>query len=258
MFAAYLALGDSMTIDLYPYLDAGRERPVGRQDIGAAALLHHNDVHLWPDFINRDLQHMWPGIHFANYAEDGATTHDMLTPAHNRALAGYADTPVIVTLTIGGNDLLNALNTTSRQRGVVLEKLVKEIQARYKQILQAMNSQLAYAVILPTTVYDPTDDTGVMPGAAESFGKLPIEHLHTFNDFVRTIASDFDNTILADVHAHFRGHGARAQNGELWYWPPGPIEPSARGASEIRRVWLDSLVAARQTRPELFRIRRLG
>jgi hypothetical protein len=43
--------------------------------------------------------------------------------------------------------------------------------------------------------------------------------------------------LLADVHRHFLGHGVTAPAQERWYWSPNPIEPSARGASEIRRVW---------------------
>lgn len=28
---------------------------------------------------------------------------------------------------------------------------------------------------------------------------------------------------------------------DSWYWAPGPIEPSARGASEIRRMFWNAL-----------------
>ena len=40
-----------------------------------------------------------------------------------------------------------------------------------------------------------------------------------------------------DVHRHFLGRGVTAAEGDRWYWRRNLIEPNARGASEIRRVW---------------------
>jgi hypothetical protein len=52
------------------------------------------------------------------------------------------------------------------------------------------------------------------------------------------------DAFVADVHAHFHGHGAstgdpRPANRELWYC--GVIEPNAYGAHEIRSVWWHAL-----------------
>ena len=50
MFNRYAALGDSMSIDLYPSLDLGyAEIP-----IGAAALLHTNQDATWPEIRGND------------------------------------------------------------------------------------------------------------------------------------------------------------------------------------------------------------
>jgi hypothetical protein len=49
--------------------------------------------------------------------------------------------------------------------------------------------------------------------------------------------------MLAEVHAHFLGHGVSVLERERWYWRHNLIEPSARGASEIRRVWWDALTS---------------
>ena len=58
-FRSYVALGDSMSIDLYPALDAGevdvavaleRVPEAGAvAPLGAASLLHRNDDARWPD-----------------------------------------------------------------------------------------------------------------------------------------------------------------------------------------------------------------
>jgi hypothetical protein len=43
------------------------------------------------------------------------------------------------------------------------------------------------------------------------------------------------------VHERFLGHGVSVGERERWYWRYNLIEPSARGASEIRRVWWECL-----------------
>jgi hypothetical protein len=85
-------------------------------------------------------------------------------------------------------------------------------------------------------VYDPTDGTGRLPGL-DAYGRLPLEQLDRFNQQVRETAGSIPNTIVADVHRHFRRHGLTAPELDRWYWNRNPIEPNARGASEIRRVW---------------------
>ena len=92
-----------------------------------------------------------------------------------------------------------------------------------------------------TTVYDPTDGTGRLPGL-ESAGRLPLEYLDRFNRTVRDLAGASDGVLMADVHRHFLGHGMTAPERDRWYWQRNPIEPNARGASEIRRVWLETIV----------------
>jgi hypothetical protein len=58
---------------------------------------------------------------------------------------------------------------------------------------------------------------------------------------VRVLARESGRILLADVHRHFLGHGATAAEPDRWYWKRNPIEPNARGASEIRRVWLETM-----------------
>src|SRR2546427_121877 len=67
------------------------------------------------------------------------------------------------------------------------------------------------------------------------------EHLDRFNDHVRETAAAMPGVVLADVHRHFLGHGVAAPEPERWYWRRNLVEPSAKGASEIRRVWWEAL-----------------
>ena len=82
--------------------------------------------------------------------------------------------------------------------------------------------------------------TGRLPGL-DSDRRLPIEYLASFNQRVRVLARESGRILLADVHRHFHGHGRTAPEADRWYWKPNPIEPNARGASEIRRVWLETI-----------------
>lgn len=237
----YVALGDSMSIDRYPTLDledrgvivASHELPVG-----AASLLHSNDDDLWPEFAGIDLSHRLDGIRKVDVCIDGGTIGDVLgrqlDGVHPRVRAATR----LVTVTAGGNDLLGALF----QRGVDgLVRSTTEGIRRYDRLATTLREAFPVAVVVLTTVYDPTDGSGQLPGLSDVVGRLPMEHLDRFNDAVRQAAATHRDTVLADVHAHFLGHGITAEPDDEWYWHPNPIEPAARGASEIRRVWLEAL-----------------
>lgn len=240
-FSLYVALGDSMSTDHYPTCDVrGLDGPPARLDpLGAAALLHSNDDRRWPEFRGRDLEQVSPGMKFLNLAEDGAMIDDVTTEELARLGRDSSDPGILITLTAGGNDLLDALAA-----GRPLDRELRLIERRYSDLVATVCEELPAATILLTTVYDPTDGTGVLPGM-ERLGRLPLEHLDRFNARVRSLANEAEGALLADVHEHFLGHGAGATEKERWYWSRNPIEPNARGASEIRRVWYQAVSGER-------------
>jgi hypothetical protein len=277
----YVALGDSMSIDLYPALDLEeRGGTTARGGIGAASLFHRNDDVLWPAFAGRDLLRRHPGIRRVDRCTDGATiahTLDAQLPAVPPEARPGAR---VVTVTAGGNDLLGGLWEGLAARvdpfaadpgpepyhglaglGLGLSELAGDPAGRgaaggtafsclhpapaeavrgYRELVDRVLAAFPSAVVILTTVYDPTDGTGRLPGVPETMGPLPMELLARFNDAVRA-AAGHHRTRLADVHDRFLGHGLSAPAPERWYWAPNPIEPGARGASEIRRAWLDAL-----------------
>ena len=237
LFTLYVALGDSMTTDHYPTCDARNlDAPPGRLDpLGAAAQLFSNDDDRCPEFRGRDLARLHPGVELLNLAEDGAMIDDVTTEELSRLGHDSDDPEILLTLTAGGNDLLDAL--AARQP---LDREVRRIERRYTELVETVLEELPAATLVLTTVYDPTDATGRLPGL-ESAGRLPLEHLDRFNEAVRDLARASDNVLLADVHRHFLGHGMTAPERDRWYWRRNPIEPNARGASEIRRVWLETI-----------------
>jgi acyl-CoA thioesterase I len=248
-FSRYVALGDSISIDLYPALHhagaASESAAVDlRRGLGAASLLYRNDDELWPEFAGRDLVSLMPGIEFRNehdlaapirsiatdnFTTDGATTAHVL--AYQLPRMASSDESTLVTVTAGGNDLLEYVGAADPP-----ERLVVDLVARIRRILDRTLEKRPNSVILLGTVYDPSDGTNDL-----GWGPLDREAhwLAEFNARVRSMASS--RVRLADIHRHFLGHGRTAAAGNFWYWPELIIEPGCRGASEVRRVWLDAL-----------------
>jgi GDSL-like lipase/acylhydrolase family protein len=253
VFVEYIALGDSMSIDLYPALDLGetdvavaleRDPSAGRvAAVGAASLLYRNDDVHWPDEIGRDLLSRYPGIQFTNLATDAATIGDVfggqlpeLTPS---------DEPTLITLTVGTHDLLSAL--ANRPRGPLLERIARDIAGAYDALIDAIRVERPEALLLVTTVPDPSDRTGVVPGVLPEAGRLRLSALDTLNTHIRELAARRDGVALADAYLHFLGHGAAAPEEDRWFWRRSLLEPNARGANELRLVWLDAVERAERT-----------
>ena len=236
-FTLYVALGDSMSTDHYPTCDVRLlDVPPDRLDpLGAAALLYRNDDLRWPELRGQDLMHASPDAEFLNLAEDGVMIDDVATEELARLGRDSRDPGILITLTAGGNDLLDALAGGER-----LDQAVNRIMRRYTDLVETVRDELPRAALVLTTVYDPTDGTGLLPGH-DTYGRLPLEHLDRFNDHVRETAAAMPGVVLADVHRHFLGHGVAAPEPERWYWRRNLVEPSAKGASEIRRVWWEAL-----------------
>ncbi|MDQ3951147.1 MAG: SGNH/GDSL hydrolase family protein [Gemmatimonadota bacterium] len=254
-FVEYVALGDSMSIDLYPALDVGetdvavaleRDPAAGPvAPLGAASLLYRNDEAHWPDEVGRDLVSRYPGISFNNLATDAATIGDVfggqlpeLTPS---------DEPTLITLTVGTHDLLSAF--ANRPRSALLEAIARDVANAYDALVDAIRGERPEALVLLTTVVDPSDRTGVIPGVLSGAGKLPLSALDALNAHIRTLAAGRDGVALADAYAHFLGHGTTAPEEDRWFWRRSLLEPNARGANELRRVWLDAVDRAERAQP---------
>ena len=233
-YTHYVALGDSMSIDLYPSLDLDAD--VEELPVGAASLLYRNHDATWPKMSGVDLATRFAGIEFCNLAADGARTIDVEGPQLSKLRARVpAGAAAVVTLTAGGNDLLLAFDADDH-----LDRATRDAAVHVGRCVEGILAHLPGAVVLVTTVYDPTDGSGVLPGDEEQLGQLPVEYLFDFNDRVRDLANG-ERVRVADAQRHFRGRGADAVEDERWYWPDNPIEPGARGAHELRRLWLATL-----------------
>lgn len=249
-FTRYVALGDSVSIDLYPALDAGEvdvavalervETAGAIAPLGAASLLFQNDDARWPDEQGEDLSIRYPGIELQNLAADGATIGDVF--GEQLSLVDESDEATLVTLSVGGNDLFSAF--ANKPRISLMEAIARDVSDAYEFLLDAVRRARPRSLILLTTIYDPSDGTAHVPGILEGAGPMPLRFLHELNDRIRSLAFGTPGVALADVHAHFLGHGVSVPEAERWYWGRSPVEPNAMGAHEIRRVWRDAIDAA--------------
>lgn len=232
----YVSLGDSMSIDAY----------AGGPGKGAASLLLKNRDEDFPDWQGKDLQTVMPGVRLIPLAMDGATSATVRY-AQIPQLKEMKIRPDIITLTIGGNDLVQTFGSES-----ATQERYRDVQENVDWTLRELRKMVGSKVpIIVGTIYDPSDGTG--DGATLNVGAwtAALTWLGRFNDALKTVAGE-QNCPVADIHAHFLGHGLtvgdptqyepRPENRDLWYC--GIIEPNAWGASAIRSLWWETLVAA--------------
>lgn len=246
-FVQYVALGDSMSIDLYPALDAGETdvkvalewdaRAGDVAPLGAASLFYRNADARYPAFAGKDLVSRHEGITQLNVAEDGATIGDVF--GFQLPSVEAANTATLFTLSVGGNDLMSAF--ANKPDVALLQRFVRDISDAFEFLVESLRRTRPDSAIIVSTVYDPSDKTRKIPGFFDAAGPLPLESLHALNDRIASIAQATPRCAVADVHDHFQGHGISAPEADRWYWKRSFIEPGARGASEIRRLWLDAL-----------------
>ena len=228
MAKLYAAIGDSMSIDVY----------AGGPGRGAASLLHRNRDTDFPDWTGRDLH--THGYDALDLTSDGATTVGVLNQQVPR-LDRRAD---VVTITMGGNDLMTAYGDS-----VAGEAVIEHVTTLGDNILRRLRP--AVGTIVLTTVYDPSDGTGAVPSNVLPPWRDGPRLVRALNTALAGLAQQH-GALLADVHARFLGHGSaagdpgqphpRPDGKNLWYC--GVIEPNAWGAHEIRRTWWDCLETA--------------
>ncbi len=229
----YVALGDSISIDDY----------AGGPGRGGASLLFRNRDDDFPEWRGRDLISSAADTAFCLLASDGATSRSVLDVQLPR-LAAMGVRPTLVTLTVGGNDVLGAYGDTR----LALE-IVGVVGALGDRALDRLRG-LARAgdPVIVGTVYDPSDGTseawrvGLPPWP--DVADVVVELNHT----LKAVAAEHD-ALVADIHQRFLGHGLQAGNPAqpnprprdrtLWYC--NIIEPNAWGADAVRAAFWAAL-----------------
>jgi lysophospholipase L1-like esterase len=229
----YVALGDSISIDLY----------AGGPGRGGASLLARNRDDDFPGWRGHDLATARPELGFGLLATDGGTTASLLDVQLPR-LESSGAVPRVVTLTVGGNDVLGAYGDTP----LALE-IVSVVGARVGRALDRLHALVPPAdPVVVGTVYDPSDGTG----EAWRVGLPPwpdvVDVLAELNATLRAVASEHA-AVVADIHGRFLGHGLQAGNpgqddarpGDRALWYCHVIEPNAWGANAVRGAFWAAL-----------------
>ena len=225
----YVALGDSISVDEY----------AGGPGRGGASLLVRNRDDDFPQWRGHDLD----GLPLHLLATDGGTTASLLADQLPR-LERLGARPSLVTVTIGGNDLLACYGDT---RAAL--RAVSTVRRRVTRALDRVRRMaLPSARFVVGTVYDPSDGTGDAARVGLPAWPDVVAVLAELNETLRTVARRHDAAV-AEIHSRFLGHGlsrgnpaqgdARPPDRHLWYC--NVIEPNAWGANGVRAAFWAAL-----------------
>ena len=230
---AYVALGDSISIDDY----------AGGPGRGGASLLFRNRDDDFPSWRGQDLVSDDPDAVFALLATDGATV-DTVERGQLPRLEALDVRPTLVTLTVGGNDVLSCFGDTA---GAL--RTVAEVTDGVTRVLDRVQGRLAPGGrVVVGTVYDPSDGTA----DADRLGLPPwpeaVAVLAELNAALRDVAAR-SGAAVAEIDRVFLGHGllagdpsrpeARPAERDLWFC--SVIEPNAWGAGGVRDAFWAAL-----------------
>lgn len=193
----YLALGDSISIDRYTGIKGGGAVSQFSRLIGADEL--------------QDLTH------------DGYTTYTVM-----QSLGRIRIMPDVITITVGGNDLLQR-PSWNIDRYSLQDPDTQEVLGRLNRIYSVLQSFNCTAIV--NTIYDPTDGDETL---LQQLGMIPpFRCAHKeINCAIRDMACKC-GFLLSDLYELFQGHGITSQD----TWVTNEIEPNYFGATAIAAHW---------------------
>jgi lysophospholipase L1-like esterase len=198
----YLALGDSISIDDYTGMAGGGAVSQFARLIGADSL--------------------------QNLTRDGRTTQGVLD-----ALQFVTQTPDVVTLTAGGNDLLEMALGIGDLSGLPMSTVAEHAVAQSLENLRRIAERAASfgCPVIINTIYDPTDGDDTLAAQLQ----IPAEWRQVYdllNAGIKTLAQSH-GFLLSDLQTLFHGHGLASP--EPWFVLD--IEPNIAGATAIAQHW---------------------
>ncbi|MFI5300111.1 MAG: SGNH/GDSL hydrolase family protein [Polyangiales bacterium] len=232
-FKTLVVLGDSIS-------DGGGQGPFFYD------LLHKNDDTLYPAYAGKDLQTKYgSSLAVVHGAVAGSTAKELIGQA--QALPTTLAGPVLVTITIGGNDVTGALgnlllsgsdtaqvSTFQTQLNTSLAELTKP--NRFGQGVEVR--------VLLANIYDPSDGTGnfkfadgtACPGALQYWpANQPTDpSLVPWETTMTTTAQQYSQVVVLGLKDEFHGHGVPAS--PTWFYSDC-IHPNATGHEEIRELF---------------------
>ena len=202
------------------------------------------------DTLHADLMKKWPGIMYVHAAQGGAVTDNYSdntpsgAPLLKTQIAGLGHTypgDVLVTITIGGNDLnAHAVKAIGGIDATVRGEFGTHLDAELGELATAGRLGTGKVYIVLANIYDFTDGQGDFatvkcgPGANVSTAMDTM----VFNGWNGVAAASLAKVggTLYDMHANFMGHGYNnADKAQVWYDSNSCIHPNALGHDAIRK-----------------------
>lgn len=228
--------GDSITAGFGIGLPANRY---------ARLLVENSDG--WDDWSGGDLTSRYGALDVVDVSRSGAELPDLLDrqlPAFDEAVPFGAPGPTLIYVTIGGNDMLDALVSQG------LPTIGDRIEADLREFATSLLAPGRFpdgVLLHVTNIYEPTDGEGQTDACFFGLNLAAVQPvLDDVNDRTRALAQEL-GFAWVDLRGHFLGHGFNhanpsnpnhhADDPTLWL-QDDCIHPNRRGHHEVRRLFL--------------------
>ena len=205
-----------------------------------------------------ELSQSFPELTMKNCAEWGARTDDIIQPQLMRCAPKPQDTPTLIVMTVGGNDMFVAAQKLLNGESIdaanaVVDRSIQHLEEAMQWIRDEAPTRFPAGVyVVFTNVYEFTDATGDLSSCPSSEllgfdGTVPemkTAYVHAAEQYMRVaVDSGFDLVMLME---HFCGHGFHADNPdspcyrgpEAQNWFDGTcIHPNPQGHQEIAQLF---------------------
>jgi lysophospholipase L1-like esterase len=202
------------------------------------------------DLLNQDLVAKYSGMTFVHAAQQGAITdvysdnQPANAPLLKTQIANLRNDytgDIVVTITIGGNDLnAHALQAISNTDANFRSELDAHLQAELSELTTPGRLGTGKVYIVLANIYDFTDGQGdfatVMCGPGVNISPMAVST--GFGNWNGVLATNIGKVggALYDMHADFLGHGYNnTDTSQVWYDSASCIHPNTAGHDAIRR-----------------------
>jgi lysophospholipase L1-like esterase len=238
-FGTYISLGDSISAFI-------GEGPFFNN------LLFQNDDEAYPEWKGKDLSTRYPGIKYVKGARGGAQTGRHADQANARipileqqVTALERDYPgdVLVTITIGGNDLnAHAFDAARGQDQGFIDAMKGFLKQNLDELLTPGRLGKGQVFIVEANIYDASDGEGNWRSGGNCGPRIDIGRefnapaFERWNGAIADIVKSYgEKNTLFDLHALFAGKGF---NGEDFWFARDCIHANKKGNQAMReRIW---------------------
>ncbi len=223
-FGSYVVLGDSIS-------DKGGGAQTGPfyRD-----LLYQNDDTRYPAWKGLTLKDKFGVTQYVPKAAGGSVTKDLLQQLGT--VPAQLPTPILVTVTSGGNDLSRGLYNVLFNPPAA-EADAKNAANNVDAFLQSIEDKYPGQVyVLQGDIYDPSGGTGNFDGCqniASVDKRLDQSTFGRWNELLHAAIAKHPSAVLAPLHDTFMGHELHAS--ESWFYTDC-IHPTTGGQHQIRRM----------------------